>query len=166
MDGGVRGVAADGVLSDSQTNLGVMLENAFQTPSRRLPERFSACFRSVCGGTVNRPSETPWNTFQEHERTRRERERTFRHAVTTSRVPTMNQSDRTMPVNACGRTGVQRHGWPCSLPALGEKGVRICESQPSWTESVGDGWRVDMNGLRSIEPVGRVRPYCLMSLRL
>lgn len=33
MDGDIRGVAANGVLSDSQTNLGVMLENAFQTPS-------------------------------------------------------------------------------------------------------------------------------------
>ncbi len=118
MDGGVRGVAANGVLSDSQTNLGY-------NPRKRLPERFSACFRSVpqcCGGTVARPSETPWNTFQGHERTRRERERTFRHAVTTSRVPTMNQSDRTMPANACGRTGVHRYGYPVFSPRLGRDG--------------------------------------------
>lgn len=100
------------------------------------------------------------------ERTRCERERTFRHAVTTSRVPTMNQSDRTMPSAVCERTAPIGMDAPCSLPGLGEKGVRICESQPSWTKLLIDGWRVDMNGLRSIEPVGRVRPYCLMSLRL
>ena len=140
----------------------ITIENAFQNGFRRV----FAVFRSVCGGTVVRPSETPWNTFQGHERTRRERERTFRHAVTTSRVPTMNQSDRTMPSAVCERTAPIGMDAPCSLSGLGEKCVRICESQPSWTKLLIDGWRVDMNGLRSIEPVGRVRPCCLMSLRL
>lgn len=142
MDGGVRGVAANGVLSDSQTNLGCNPRKAFQTPFRVVFSVFPQC----CGGTVDGPSETPWNTFQGYERTRRERERTFRHAVTTSRVPTMNQSDRTMPSAVCGRTAPIGMDAPCSLPGLGEKCVRICESQPSWTKLLIDGWRVEMNG--------------------
>ena len=55
-----------GVLSDSQTNLGYnvgkRLPDAFQNGFRRV----SVVFRSVCGGTVDGPSETPWNTFQGH----------------------------------------------------------------------------------------------------
>ena len=96
----------------------ITLENAFQNSFLRV----SAVFRSVCGGTVDRPSETPWNTFQGHERTRRERERTFRHAVTTSRVPTMTQSDRTMPVNACSGPVPIGVDAPCSLSGLGREG--------------------------------------------
>lgn len=170
MDGGVRGVARTGVLSDSQTNLGYdagkRLPDAFQTPSRTVFGVFPQCSVVVVVGLSIGRQKRRGTRFRGMERTRCERERTFRHAVAASRVPTMNQSDQTMPSAVCGRAASIGMDAPCSLPGLGEKGVRICESQPSWTKLLIDGWRVDMNGLRSIEPVGRVRPCCLMSLRL
>lgn len=69
MDGGVRGVAADGVLSDSQTNLGVMLENAFQSGFRRV----SAVF--VVGLSIGRQKRrgTRFRSMREHGVNGRER---------------------------------------------------------------------------------------------
>lgn len=49
-------------------------------------------------------------------------ERTFRHAVAASRVPTMNQSDQTMPSAVCGRAASIGMDAPCSLPSWGETG--------------------------------------------
>lgn len=136
----------NGVLSDSQTNLGYdagkRLPDAFQSGFQRV----STVFRSVCGGTVDRPSETPWNTFQRHERTRRERERTFRHAVTTSRVPTMNQSDRTMPSAVCERTAPIGMDAPRSLPSWGRRACGYAKASRLGPNLLIDGWRVDMNG--------------------
>lgn len=142
MDGGVRGVAENGVLSDSQTNLGCNPRKAFQNGFRRV----SAVFRSVCGGTVDRPSETPWNTFQGHERTRRERERTFRHAVTTSRVPIMNQSDRTMPSAVCERTAPSAWMPRVLSQAGGRRACGYAKASRLGPNLLVDGWRVDMNG--------------------
>lgn len=142
MDGGVRGVAANGVLSDSQTNLGYNPRRAFQTPSRTVFSVFPQC----CGGTVDRPSETSWNTFQGHERTRRERERTFRHAVTTSRVPTMNQSDQTTPVNICGRTAPIGMDARVLSPAWERRACGYAKASRLGPNLLVDGWLVDING--------------------
>ena len=51
-----------------------------------------------------------------------------------------------MPSAVCERTAHIGMDAPCSLPGWGEKCVRICESQPSWTKLLIDGWHVDMNG--------------------
>ena len=73
MDGGVRGVAADGVLSDSQTNLGVILENAFQTPSRAVFGVFPQVF--VVGLSIGRQKRrgTRFRSMREHGVNGRER---------------------------------------------------------------------------------------------